>query len=474
MNQNGSRPVTGFGMAPTSQELVSTTLTTSSGSDRHAGNRAGRRQGVDATAIALRKLADQLATLSGPGTDTSNEVKAPFADRRFLQEIAKLVEVNTDLPVEAGPHLACVIIGHGLTRLGIHVELAPHHIVRPNVSLTLILPTGVDLRFLIGSLLSPILQPCPRAKLPLPPNAKSLLKFLTSEAALDESITASGIQPSARTRIACGILLTTEPDLLAGSSRSGGATLNSLMLRALDGNPIEGEIGKNKYVRSPPVHLSLCFLPNGQSYFARVHLSALLEGVPSRLMIARVQPPESPPRLSYGIEGVDALAQSFAAAWEHIKSGPRTYRLSAEASRTLDSWWADRCLQRGAVEMLIRRCFLCATAYALIFTSLEDPAGTINATAMRAGLDVVDRHLRDVAGIIKHVGVSAFHVYIISVENYLRDTPNACRRDLLKRSNRYSAKDLNTALEVLAELHEGSTFGERAKELLAQTRTARH
>ena len=124
--------------------------------------------------------------------------------------------------------------------------------------------------------------------------------------------------------------------------------------------------------------------------------------------------------------------------------------------------------------MLIRRCVEWATAYALIFTSLEDPAGTINATAMRAGLDMVDRHLRDVAGIIKHIGVSPMHRYILSVEEYLREMPHADRSDVLKRSNKFSAKELNTALEVLAELHEGSTFGERVKELLAQTRTARH
>lgn len=434
---------------------------------------AGKQPSPDATAVALQRLSTQLADL-GPSADAdaSSEADASFPPGSFLGTLGALVEANTDLPPEFAQRLSIVDIGHGLTKLGVHAELAPHHTVYPNLGQTLILPAGIDLRMLSASTLMPILQSCPRATLPLALTTKSLLKFVTSPEAISEAVTAVRHTSPASGQIACGLLLSSELDLLVGRSRStAGATLTSCLARGLDGYGLEGQIGKS-YIQSLPVRLSLCFAPSAQHFFARVDHAALLEGLPSRLPIVRIRPRASQPRLSYGIDGVSAVAQSFATAWSRIEKGPRAYKLAPEARALLDRWWSARCTAHGALAQLLRRCIEWALAYALIFAALEEAHGAIDARAMRIGLALVDRHLRDLAVVFRHVGMSDLHRSALSVEAHMLSNPAPTRASLLRHSG-FNAKQLNAALEVLAELYAGTEFGEKVMDLLSQTRTSR-
>ena len=452
--------------------IASTTGTSSAGSAIPIPNDQIRR---DATVVALQTLTTQIINLGHFATaEADSESERLFPEGSLIEQFASLVQVNTDLPPETGPHLASTIIGHSLTKLGLHVALASHHVVRPNLSMALVFPSEVDLRFILGSILTPVLSPCACARIPFVPTAKSLLRFVTSAEALSEITVNSSSSVPARQQVACGMLLSAEPDqLLANSRASEGAALSTSLIRAMDGNRLEGDVGKGKYVRSMPVHLSLCLMLSAARFFARVSLAALLDGVPSRLLLVRVGARAGSPRLSYGTEGVGDLARSFAEAWTRVESGPRAYGLTSESRELLHQWWTERCPEHGVLERQLRRCVDWALSYSLIIAAIERADGEIDARTMRAGLDIVDQHLRNLSALMGCTGASDLHRYVLNVESYLRKCPDASRGELLKLYKTFSAKDLNTALEVLAELHPNSLLGDSVMNLLGQSRTAR-
>jgi len=125
------------------------------------------------------------------------------------------------------------------------------------------------------------------------------------------------------------------------------------------------------------------------------------------------------------------------------------------------------------LERLLRRYTEWALAYALIFAAEEEAHGAIDVRAMRIGLALVDRHLRNLAAVFKHVGMSDLHRSALSVEAHLLSNPTATGANLLRRSTGFNTKQLNAALEVLAELYAGTEFGERVMDLLSQPRTSR-